>query len=95
MYYVYVLLSLKDGNFYIGYTTDLKRRFNEHKEGYVKATKHRLPLKLVYCEVFLNKNDARAREVYLKSGYGHEQLKSILKNTISQFKNKKSNTNPH
>ena len=29
-YFVYVLLSLKDGKFYIGFTSDLNRRLKEH-----------------------------------------------------------------
>ena len=29
-YYVYVLQSLKDKNFYIGFTTNLKNRLNDH-----------------------------------------------------------------
>lgn len=32
-YYVYVLESLKDGNRYFGFTSDLKRRVNEHSKG--------------------------------------------------------------
>ncbi|WP_353740199.1 GIY-YIG nuclease family protein [Desulfosarcina widdelii] len=43
MYYTYVLLSLKDRKFYIGYTQDLKRRFEEHEKGFVESTKYRRP----------------------------------------------------
>jgi len=80
MYYTYVLLSLKDSKFYVGYTDDLKRRFKEHQEGKVTATKHRRPLKLVYYEACLNQHDALQRERYLKSSRGKEFLKKRLKN---------------
>ena len=30
MYYVYVLLSQKDGRFYTGFTKDLRKRFSDH-----------------------------------------------------------------
>jgi predicted GIY-YIG superfamily endonuclease len=30
---VYILLSLKDDDFYVGYTTDLPRRLDEHFQG--------------------------------------------------------------
>ena len=30
MYYTYVLKSEKDSNFYVGYTKDLKLRFEQH-----------------------------------------------------------------
>jgi len=53
MFYVYVLLSLKDGKFYIGYTEDLKRRLKEHNSGKNISTKSRLPLKLIYYESHL------------------------------------------
>lgn len=51
MYYTYVLISEKDGKKYVGYTKDLKLRFEQHKNGQVESTKHRRPLKLVYYEV--------------------------------------------
>jgi putative endonuclease len=82
MFYVYVLKSLKDKNLYIGYTTDLKKRIFSHKSGFNIATKDRRPLNLIYYEAFLNKTDARKREIFFKSGYGHQQLDSILKNTL-------------
>ncbi len=43
-YFVYVLKSEKDGNFYVGYTADLKNRLKCHIEGKVHSTKNRLPL---------------------------------------------------
>jgi putative endonuclease len=41
MYYVYVLLSLRDHKFYIGFTSDLRRRIKEHNAG----KNHHLPQK--------------------------------------------------
>ena len=49
-FYVYVLQSEKDGQFYTGFTSDLWKRLKEHLDGRVNSTKHRLPLKLVYWE---------------------------------------------
>ncbi|MEK7461868.1 MAG: GIY-YIG nuclease family protein [Patescibacteria group bacterium] len=82
MNYVYILRCGKDDGFYIGYTKDLKKRFEQHAKGHSTATKYRLPVKLVYYEAFINNADARAREEYLKSGYGRTQLKNILKNFL-------------
>ncbi|HBC72673.1 hypothetical protein A2379_01705 [Candidatus Amesbacteria bacterium RIFOXYB1_FULL_47_13] len=81
-YYVYVLQSQKDLKLYIGFTNDLKRRLQDHNLGKVDSTKTRRPLKLIHYEYFQNRQDAEAREIYLKSGYGHNQLKQILKNTL-------------
>ncbi|MFC1841430.1 GIY-YIG nuclease family protein, partial [Thermodesulfobacteriota bacterium] len=50
MYYTYVLHSELDGNFYVGYTKDLKLRFEQHNKGKVESTKDRRPLKLIYYE---------------------------------------------
>ena len=82
MYYVYVIQSQKDSNLYIGYTTNLKSRLSRHSDGFVLSTKHRRPLTLLFFEGFKNQSDALAREKYLKSGYGKEQLHSILKNSL-------------
>ena len=80
MFYVYVLKSLKDNRFYIGYTGDLQKRMNEHNEGLSKSTVHRRPLELVYYEACRNSRDAIHREKYLKSTYGHRYLKNRLQN---------------
>jgi putative endonuclease len=79
MYYVYILLSEKDGKFYTGSTNDLKRRINEHYSGQVDSTKDRLPMKLIYYEACIDEIDARAREKYLKSGMGKRYIRNRLK----------------
>lgn len=87
-YYTYVLLSLKDNEFYIGYTNNLRNRLIEHAKGLVDATQYRRPLKLIHYEYFINEKDAKAREVFLKSGYGHKQLKTFMKNTLISLRSK-------
>ena len=79
MWYVYVLLSQKTNHWYIGSTKDLKKRILNHNQGKNLSTKHGVPWKLIYCEIGLNKDDARAREKYLKSGMGRRYLKNRLK----------------
>jgi len=81
-FYVYTLLSLKDHKLYTGFTTDLKDRFSRHTRGEVKATMHRRPLKLIHYEYFIDEEDAKAREVFLKSGFGRNNLKGALKRTL-------------
>lgn len=73
-HYVYVLESLKDKNFYIGYTTDLTRRVEEHRSGKSFSTKSRRPFLLVYYEACLDPEDAKRREQYLKSTQGRRFL---------------------
>ena len=81
-YYVYTLLSLKDKKLYTGFTTDLRDRFSRHTRGEVKSTISRRPLKLIHYEYFINREDAEAREVFLKSGFGRKNLKQALKSTL-------------
>ena len=78
-YYVYVLQSEKDGNLYVGYTKDLKLRFERHNKGGVESTKNRRPLKLIYFEGCINQEDALKREKYLKTHYGRMFIKKRLK----------------
>jgi len=82
MYYVYVLKSLKDGHFYIGYTRDLGERIKEHNNGISKATAYRRPLELVYFEASRNIKDAMHREKYLKTTYGHRYIRNRLRNDL-------------
>jgi len=55
-YYVYILLSEKDGKFYIGSTNDLRRRVKEHQSGKNVSTAKRLPIGLIYFEGHFIKN---------------------------------------
>ncbi len=78
MFYTYVLRSKKDSNLYIGWSTNLSNRIQEHNNGRVQATKSRVPLELVYYEACLTESGAIAREKQLKSGFGRAYLKRRL-----------------
>jgi len=82
-YYVYILKSEKDNNFYVGYTHNLQRRVKDHNDGRVKSTKNRRPLHLVYWEGCLNQTDATKREKYLKSSWGKRYIKNRLANYLT------------
>jgi putative endonuclease len=85
-YYTYVLLSLKDDKFYVGYADDLENRIKEHNAGRVDSTRDRRPFKLVYCEACLNKADAIKREKYFKTGFGRRFLNNRLENYLKEIK---------
>ena len=82
-YYVYVLKSMKDYKNYVGYTEDLKLRFEQHNKGLVKSTKNRRPLILIYYEACLNQQDATHREKYLKTYLGKMFIKNRLKSYLT------------
>lgn len=84
MFYVYVLYSFKDKKFYIGYTEDLEKRVSKHLLGEVDSTKSRLPLQLVYHEAYVDKEDAKGREKFLKGGSGHKYLNKQLKHFLEK-----------
>ena len=83
MFFTYVIQSKKDGRFYTGSTSDLRKRLNEHNTGKVRSTKSRGPFVLIYYEACLDKQDALAREKYLKSGMGKRYLKNRLRRFLS------------
>ena len=82
-YYVYVLKSLKDNNFYTGYTNNLSGRIEQHNNGFVKSTKQRRPLILIYWEGCLNQQDATKREKYLKTAWGKRYIKNRIKKYLT------------
>ncbi|KKP79478.1 MAG: excinuclease ABC subunit C [Candidatus Moranbacteria bacterium RIFOXYA12_FULL_35_19] len=83
MYYTYILRSEKDNKNYVGYTKNLKLRFEEHQKGKVESTKNRRPLELIYYEACLNQQDATHREKYLKTYHGKMFLKNRLKSYLT------------
>jgi putative endonuclease len=85
MYYVYILQSEKDGLWYTGYTEHLAQRIKQHNEGSTESTKRRRPLKLIYYEAYLDKEDALGREKFLKSGSGKRFLKKQLHHYFSRI----------
>ena len=78
-WYVYVLASQRTGKWYTGSTMNLPKRILEHNAGESLATKGGRPWELIYCEIGLNREDARAREKYLKSGMGKYYIRNRLK----------------
>ena len=82
-YYTYVLQSEVDNKFYIGFTKDLKLRFEKHNKGYVDSTKYLRPLKLIYYEACLTQADATHREKYFKTHLGRQFLHNRLKSYVT------------
>ncbi len=83
-YYVYVLQSKKKHFIYVGFTTNLKRRFKEHNNEEELSTKHYAPFKLIFYEAYQNKKDAMRRERYFKTTKGKTTLRSMLKETLAK-----------
>jgi putative endonuclease len=68
---------------YVGFTTDLKNRFNLHNVGKVKSTKFNRPWTLIYYEAYKSKTDATIREKRLKMhGVKNDLLSRLGNSTI-------------
>jgi len=74
LYFVYVLQN-SEGRLYIGLTTDLERRVQEHQENKGGWTSGRGPWKLIYYESFSDRSEAMRRERNLKRGRANQELR--------------------
>lgn len=75
--YMYVV-ECADGTLYTGYTTDVERRIKTHNAGKgAKYTKSRLPVKLIYQEIFDSKEAAMSAESYFKQKTRQQKLDYI------------------
>ncbi|OGM24608.1 hypothetical protein A2962_01480 [Candidatus Woesebacteria bacterium RIFCSPLOWO2_01_FULL_39_61] len=79
MFFVYIIRSEVNRSLYIGSTDNVDRRLKEHNFGESLATKLYRPYKLIYYEGFLIIKDAKARERFLKSGWGRRSIKKMLR----------------
>jgi putative endonuclease len=79
MYYVYLLQSKTLDTHYVGYTSDLKARFESHNAGKNVSTKAGKPWKLVYYEAYQTEIQAMRREKNLKRrGNAYQSLKQRI-----------------
>lgn len=80
MYYLYIL-KCADDTLYIGITTDLKRRVEEHNTSALgaKYTRGRRPVKLVYSEEYETRSVATREEARLKKLTKEQKLQIIKK----------------
>ncbi len=63
------MIRCGDGTLYTGISTDVKRRFEEHCSGGIKAARYlrgRGPLQLVYAQAFGSRSEAAKEEYRIK-----------------------------
>ena len=82
--YVYLLKSVGKDTWYLGWTTDLKRRLEEHNAGDSRYTKSKGPWKLVSYEVYANPEEAKRRERALK--HSSRMLTFFKKRALNVFR---------
>ena len=77
LYYIY-MLRCKDGSIYTGYTDNIYKRIEKHRNGKgAKYTRGRGPFELVHYESFFTKEEAMQREAAIKKLSKDAKLKLI------------------
>jgi putative endonuclease len=83
-WFVYIL-KCRDNSFYVGLTTNLKRRLSQHNNGIFvfNYTKSRRPVRLIYWERYNDKHEAALREKEIKDWRREKKIRLIKKFTSS------------
>lgn len=72
------MVKCRDGSLYTGWTKELEKRMRCHNTGKgARYTKSRLPVRLVYYEVFDTRQEAMKRECALKRLKRRDKLKLV------------------
>lgn len=83
MSFVYIV-ECADGTYYTGWTTDLKKRVAAHNAGTgAKYTRTRCPVKLVWHEIYPDKQSAMSREWHIKQ-MSRKQKEALIYAQIRQ-----------
>jgi putative endonuclease len=82
MFYVYILESVVDGDFYKGFTEDYLKRLDEHNNGKSQFTRSKMPWELIFVQEFNTKREALIQEKKLKR-CNKEYLKWLIKQPVN------------
>ena len=80
MFYSYILISEKNGRYYVGHSSDLVERLNTHNIGKVKSTRNKGPWKCVYFEEYNTKLGANRRELEIKKQKSKKYIEDLISN---------------
>ena len=91
--YTYIL-ECSNGQYYVGSTTDLERRLQEHQAGLgSNFTKKHLPVKLVYYEEYQSVEEAFCREKQLH-GWSRAKKEALIKGEFDKLPGLSASTVP-
>jgi len=84
MPFVY-LLECADGSTYVGSTTNLERRLEQHRRGEGAAyTRRRLPVRLVYSQEFARIDEAYAMEKRVQ-GWSRAKRRALIEGRLGDL----------
>ncbi len=82
MYYVYILESEVNGDFYKGVTGDYQKRLERHNNGESVFTRALRPWKLIFVQEFSTKSEALIQEKKLKRN-NKEYLRWLISQPVN------------
>ncbi len=81
-FHTYIIQSQTTGKYYIGYTSDLKARIEQHNHHLNSKSKTTAkfpgPWILVYSELYLSKTEAIVREKQIKSWKSRKAIEKLI-----------------
>ena len=81
MHWLVYMLECSDNSIYTGITNNLENRLKKHQSGDgAKYLRGRLPIKLIYKELFINRSEATKREISIKKMSKKEKVRLIYLN---------------
>ena len=84
-WHVHILLC-RDGSYYVGMTSDLERRWQEHTTGRGgHYTRCNPPVRILYTEQFPTRPEAEARELQLK-GWTRRKKEALIAGDTARLK---------
>ncbi len=85
-YYIYIMTNFNETAFYVGFTNNLLRRINEHKEKFIEGHTNKYNItKLVYYEITSSLEEAKLREKKLKNWHREWKI-NLVKKSNPEFK---------
>jgi len=82
LFNVYIIQSLIDNSYYIGYTNNLEKRIFQHNKAKTGYTSKKSPWILVYSESFEIKSLAIKREQFLKNQKSSDFIKKLISSRL-------------
>jgi len=80
------MLKCSDDSYYIGHTDDIDKRISEHNQGKINGyTKKRLPVKVVYVQDFMTRDEAINAEQQIK-GWSRKKKEALINNDWEMIK---------
>ncbi len=79
MAWVYILQSKTNGRFYIGSTSDLQRRLDQHSSGHTQTTDRMGPSNLVLSQEYTSLKEARSVEKKIKKLKRRDYVEKMIR----------------